>query len=135
MRKGMLKTLLIVLPILLLFGGGAAYGLVRATTAEHGAVKVRGALVPLGDEFVVNLAGGHYAKVSVALLLVDGSLPRLSQSAVVRAVVTDELTGIPPDDLIDRSRRHKLIARLKLALQRGTDEPIKEVLLTDIAVQ
>jgi flagellar basal body-associated protein FliL len=135
MRKGMLKTLLIVLPIVLLFAGGTAYALVRATTAEDGAVKVQGALVSLGDEFVVNLAGGHYGKVSVTLLLVDGSLPRLAQSAAVRAVITDELTGIPPEELINRRQRHRLIERLEHALKRETDEPINKVLLTDIAVQ
>jgi hypothetical protein len=67
--------------------------------------------------------------------LPNGAPPRLSQNAAVRAAITDELTGIAPRELIERDERHLLIARLEKALRRQTDEPVKRVLLTDIAVQ
>lgn len=125
----------VILPVVVLVLGGSAYALFRVTAPKDQPVNVQGTLVPLGDEFVVNLAGGHYGKVSVALLLPENNLARLPQDAAVRAVITDELTGIDPDELINRRRRHQLVGRLERALVRSTDEPVRKVLLTDIAVQ
>jgi flagellar basal body-associated protein FliL len=127
--------LLIVLPVVVLVLAGSAYAIFQLTAPEEKPVNVQGTLVPLGEEFVVNLSGGHYGKVSVALLLSEDTLARLPQDAAVRAVITDELTGSDPEDLIDRRRRHRLVERLERALARSTDEPVKQVLLTDIAVQ
>jgi flagellar basal body-associated protein FliL len=138
--KKILKLLLVVVPVVLVISAGVSYKVVFASNSKPPAPKVSGDLVPLTDEFVVNLAGGHYGKVSVALLLTKAPAGpsiggKLEQNAVIRAVITDELTGLAPDVLIQRSSRRRLVARLGQALKEKTDEPIKEVLLTDIAVQ
>ena len=139
----MKKKLIIVVPVVLLAVVGAAYKLVLAPKPKAAApAKVEGDLVPLATEFVVNLAGGHYGKVSVALLMTkappapaEGTPPTLEQNAVIRATITDELTGIGMNELIDRKRRHALVTKLEKALKQRTDEPIEHVLLTDVAVQ
>jgi hypothetical protein len=138
------KKLMIVVPVLLLALGGA-YKMVLAPKAKAAPKKVEGTLVPLGTDFVVNLAGGHYGKISVALLLTTpppaaaagaaGAAPVLPEDAAVRAAITDELTGLDPQQLINRSRRKALVARLQKVLTHTTDEPVERVLLTDIAVQ
>ena len=139
----MKKKLIIAVPVLLLVVVGAVYKLVLAPKPKPAPpAKVQGVLVPLANEFVVNLAGGHYGKVSVALLMTkappapaEGTPPTLPQNAVIRATITDELTGIGMNELIDRKSRHALVSELDKALQERTDEPIEQVLLTDVAVQ
>ncbi len=137
-----MKKLLLVLPVLLVLAGGGAYKFLLAKPAVAAPRKIAGTLVPLPKEFVVNLAGGHYGKVSVAVV-VSGHLPHapageppvLEQDAAVRAVITDELTGIGREQLVNRSARHRLLQRILKVLRRQTDEEIDEVLFTDLAVQ
>ena len=75
--KGKLKFILPVILVLAL-GGGAAYRIVLAPPAKaQKAVKpkVNGSLFAAVDPFIVNLAGGHYGKLSVALLLSQAPPP------------------------------------------------------------
>jgi flagellar basal body-associated protein FliL len=137
------KKLLIIVGVVLLVVVGGYYKFVMS--AKGGTKvkdKVTGTLVTLPTDFVVNLAGGHYGKVTVALLetkpppvAADGTAPVPKENAAVRAVVTDELTGLQPDDLISRAKRHTVVKDLLAALKERTDEPVTDVLLTDIAVQ
>jgi flagellar basal body-associated protein FliL len=105
---------------------------------------IEGTLTSLGTEFVINLAGGHYGRVSVSLLLdqpapkaaAEGSTaPALEQNDAVRSIITDDLTGISAARLTDRAARHELLEQLLKDLKKKTDEPVKEVLFTDLAVQ
>lgn len=128
--------------VVLLVAAGAAYKLVLASGGKaERKQRIPGVVVPLQPEFVVNLAGGYYGKVSVALVLAKApptsaeGAPVLEQDAAVRAAITDVLTGLNPADLIERDRRHRLVARLTSTLRHTTDEPITGVLLTDVAVQ
>jgi flagellar FliL protein len=137
--KGKLKFVLLV-PIVLAVVA-AAYVFLLAPKKVAAKPKVPGTLVKLPDDFVVNLAGGHYGKLSVALQMktapapaADGSIP-LPQEAEVRALITDELTGVQATDLIDRNERHALLRHLLTVLKHSTDEPITNVLITDLAVQ
>ena len=143
--KKLLKKKLVLAPLLLLVVAAAAYMLVLKPKPKPKPMKLDGTLVTLADTFVINLAGGHYGKVSVALLLSspppaaaaggDPAAPTLPENAAVRAVITDELTGLAPDDLIDRAARQHVVSQLRASLQKKTDEPVKDVLLTDVAVQ
>jgi flagellar basal body-associated protein FliL len=131
--------LMLTVPLVLLLVAGVAYKLVLAPKKPVHEKKISGALVPLAKEFLVNLAGGGYAKVSVALE-VGGAAPAkgglaLEQEAAVRAVITDELTGLDSSRLIERAARKKLVKRLIKSLQARTDEHVIDVLLTDITVQ
>lgn len=140
--KGKLKFILPV--ILLLAGGGGAYFFVLAPKpAKAVPPKVEGTLFPLSPEFVVNLSGTHYGKVSIALLLsagapaasADGSAATLPEDAAVRAIVTNDLTGLPSSDLIDRPKRNEIEKKILTDLQKKTDVKVTEVLFTDVVVQ
>jgi flagellar basal body-associated protein FliL len=135
------KKLMIIVPVVVLLVGAVMYKMVLSAPPAKAKTKVTGTLVTLSDPFLVNLAGGHYGKVTVALLLsaaptaaADGAVT-LPEQAAVRSVVTDELTGIEPARLVDASARHDLVATLLKALHKQTDEPITRVYLTDITVQ
>jgi flagellar basal body-associated protein FliL len=144
-----LKKKFVMLPLILLLVGGGVYMKMFKPKPVPPPKKVEGAVVSLGNDFVVNLSGGHYGKISVALLLSEAppapaaeaggggesSGSGLPEDAVVRSVITDELTGLAPNDLISRDARHRLVTRLEDALKKKTDEPVKDVLLTDVAVQ
>ncbi len=140
--KGKLKFILPL--ILLLAGGGGAYFFVLAPKpAKAVPPKVDGTLFPLSPEFVVNLGGEHYGKVSIALLLTagapaateGGAAPALPEDAAVRAIVTNDLTGLPSSDLIERPKRNALEQKILTDLKKKTDVKVTEVLFTDVVVQ
>ena len=141
----MRKKLLIAVPVLVLLVAGVGYEAVLKPAPKKVVPKIDGTLVALGDPFTINLAGGHYARISVSLLVSSAPAPQptdsggtavvLPENDALRAIVTDELTGLASDRLIDRSARTAVLAHLLHALKTQTDEPIKQVLFTDIAIE
>ena len=145
MKKILGKKKILIPLVVLLVGAGVGYKLFLSPKPAPVVKKVEGTLVPLADPFTVNLAGGHYGRVSVSLLVdptavpvaAEGATtgPELEQNDLVRSIITDTLTGIDQSKLIDRRARHTLLAQLVKDLKKSTDEPVKEVLITDLAVQ
>jgi flagellar basal body-associated protein FliL len=141
--KGKLKFILPVL--LLVLAGGGAYKFVLSgdgSAKKAPPPKVAGELLALAPDFTVNLDGGHYGKVSVALELegglpkaAEGAAPTLKENAVVRSIVTDDLTGLTTDELIQRQTRAKLLDNILKDLQSQTDEQVTHVFFTDVVVQ
>ena len=84
------KKMMIIGPVVLLLVAGVAYKKVLAPKPIPVKKKIEGALVPLDPEFVINLAGGRYAKVSVSVLskaaphAAEGTLPVLEQDSAIR---------------------------------------------------
>jgi len=142
--KGKLKIILPVL-LLVLAGGGGAYKFLLSgggSAKKAPPPKVAGELLPLAPDFTINLDGGHYGKVSVALEMegsipkaAEGAAPALKENAVVRSVVTNDLTGLATDDLIQRPSREKLLTAILKYLQSQTDEKVTHVFFTDVVVQ
>ena len=106
----------------------------------------------LAKEFLLNLADGHFAKLDVALVLDHSQVVgtagggegaakppegygALEQEAVVRAVVTDDVTDASASELTDRRGRLKLQKEVLRDLKAHTDVKVNEVLFTDVAVQ
>jgi flagellar FliL protein len=143
--KGKLKIILPVL-LLVLVGGGGAYKFVLSgggPAKKAPPPKVAGELLALAPDFTINLDGGHYGKVSVALEM-EGAVPKpaegqttatLKENAVVRSIVTNDLTGLTTDDLIQRPTREKLLQDILKDLQSQTDEQVTHVFFTDVVVQ
>ncbi len=148
------KKILILIPILLL-AAGAGYKFALGKPAEaKPEPKVHGSVYVLGKEFLVNLADGHFGKLTVGLVLAHddhsteaaegghGAAPKppegfgpMAQEAVVRDVITDELTGSDAEHLTDRHGREELKKAIKKQLKQKTDVKVEEVLLTDVTVQ
>jgi flagellar basal body-associated protein FliL len=61
--------------------------------------------------------------------------PTLKENAVVRSVVTNDLTGLTTDELIQRPTREKLLTQILKDLQTKTDEKVTDVFFTDVVVQ
>jgi flagellar protein FliL len=141
--KGKLKIILPVLLVLLAGGGGAYFFLLAPKPAKAAPPKITGTLFDLQPEFVVNLSGGHYGKVSIALLMTagvpatpaSGATATLPEDAAVRAIITNDLTGLPSSTLIDRSARTAVEHKILKDLQAKTDVKLTQVLFTDVVVQ
>jgi flagellar basal body-associated protein FliL len=145
----MKSKLKFIVPILLLLVGGV-YKLVLAKPAPAAKPKIGGTVYVLPKEFLINLSGGRFAKLSVGLVLAEtqatastghaavkppegfGTLP---QEAVIRDLVTDELTDDNADSLVSARGRGKLKSELLRSIKEKTDVKVEEVLFTDVAVQ
>jgi flagellar FliL protein len=144
----MKKKLMMVLPILLIVGGGF-YKTQIAKPAPKPKVKVAGEVYVLAKDFLINLADGRYAKLNAALVFKEGYVPTVSkeaatppegygtlpQEAVVRDIITDTLTDASAKDLTNRKLREDLKARVTKRIDKNTDVKVEEVLFTDVAVQ
>ena len=139
----MKKKLKFIAPVPILLGVlFAAYTMLLAPKPATAKPKIKGTLLPMTSPFIVNLAGNRYGKLSISLLLSKAPPPSttglpvtLPEDSALRAIITDELTGIQPAQLIDRGTRRRLLAEILKRMQRTTDEPITQVLITDLAVQ
>src|SRR5215218_7006204 len=144
----MKRKLKFIIPIALLLVLGGAYKVVLAKPAEDKA-KVEGLVYVLPKEFLINLSDGHFAKLSIALVLPEGEAPAegaegvtppegygaLEQEAAVRAVITDMVTDSDSQDLTSHKRRRKLREEILKEIHSETDVEAKDVLFTDVAVQ
>jgi flagellar basal body-associated protein FliL len=148
----MKSKLKFIVPIALVAAGGA-YKFALATPAPAAKHKIEGQVYVLPKEFLLNLRDGRFAKLSVSLVLDPhqatsasagghGAAPAppegfgtLPQEAVIRDLVTDELTGNSADALVSAGGRRRLKTRLLTSIRDKTDVKVDEVLFTDVAVQ
>ncbi|MBS1845704.1 MAG: flagellar basal body-associated FliL family protein [Actinobacteria bacterium] len=143
--KGSKKLILIAIGVLVV--AGLAYKMVLAPKSES-KVKVEGTVYVMPKEFLLNLADGRYAKVTVALVLAPGQstgggagaappegFGTLEQEPLVRQVVTDNLTGMPAGALTSRAQRHRIQARIRKEVDKTTDVRVKGIVFTDLVVQ
>lgn len=148
----------LLLPVVLLVVGlvGGKMFLAPKPVESTPEPKVHGTPYVLPKDFLINLQDGRFAKVSVALILEHHYLDEavaeasggghgapkspdgygtLPQEAVVRDIITDELTGAHATDLINKKHREELKHHIKERLEEHTDVKVEEVMLTDVAVQ
>jgi flagellar protein FliL len=148
----MKKKLMIVLPVLLVVLGGAYKFKFAGSDKAEAKPKVEGTVYILQKEFLVNLKDGRFAKLTAALVLAHddtstvaaggheaASPPEgygtMSQEAVVRAVITDDLTDAPAAQVINGEGRMKLQDKILKDLKKKTDVKVEEVLFPDVTVQ
>ena len=147
------KKLIIALSVALVATVGG-YRLTFAKEAEEKPTKIHGDVYVLGKDFLVNLAGGHYAKLGVAIVVDHGAAapatggghgtaaPKppegygpLPQEAAVRDIVTDTLTDADEQQLVSRDGRERLKRRIEHRILKATDVHVEDVLFTDVSVQ
>ena len=148
----MSKKLPIIAVVVLVALGGAYKFVLAKPKAAEAKPKVEGTVYILGKEFMVNLADGRFAKLTVALVLdpQDHSAEAaggehaakppegfgtMAQEAVVRDLITDALTNAHDNDLIDRKGRAKLKKEIVESIHKHTDVHADDVLFTDVTVQ
>jgi flagellar basal body-associated protein FliL len=148
-----MSKLKIVLPVLLVVLGGV-YKFVLAKPAPAPKPKIAGTVYIMPKDFLINLKGGRFAKLNVALVLKAGYLAAGEaaggheaaaapptgygvnpQEAVVRSIITDALTDQPAAKLQHEKTRKKLREEILKIIHHDTDVEVDDVLFTDIAIQ
>ena len=149
MLKG--KRKFIVIPVILLVLLGAAYSFAKPKPAEK--LKVKGTLYQLPASFLLNLQGGHYVKLDIALLLSPGQSDgagaagattssggeeaqgTLPEEALVRSIITNVVTGQPTGTLVAERGRNRIRQEILLDIKKQTDVKVESVLIPDLTVQ
>jgi flagellar basal body-associated protein FliL len=143
------KKLIIGVVVALVAAGGAYKTVLAKPKAKEHEPKVAGQIYVLPKEFLVNLAGGRFAKLQVALVVEHlpvaagghgaptppegyGTEP---QEAVVRDIITNELTDASDRELIGREGREKIKKRILESIKKHTDVHAEEILFPDVTVQ
>ena len=141
-----------ILPLVVLLVLGGAYKTVLAKPKDEPKPKVEGQIYVIPKEFLINLAGQRYAKLTAGLVLPHdaivapekekegGAKPpegwgTLPQEAVVRRIITDTLTDVSAKKLIDREAREKLAKKILKKLKKSSDVDAEEVFFSDVTVQ
>jgi flagellar basal body-associated protein FliL len=147
----MVKKIVPVIALLAVLGGVYKFVLAKPATAAP-KPKVEGTVYMLGKEFLVNLADGRFAKLTIGLVLKEGDTSAtaaggegaatppegfgaMAQEGVVRDVITNDLTDAKDTDLIDSDGREKLKLKVLKDLKKHTDVGVVEILFTDVTVQ
>jgi flagellar basal body-associated protein FliL len=147
----MKSKLKIILPVLLIALGGA-YKFVLAKPAATAKPKIDGQVYVMPKDFLINLADGRFARVDVGFILKPGysaapagaesaaakppdGYGALSQEAVLRDIVTDEITGSTQQDLTSHKGRTRLKTLILDRIDKSTDVKVADVLFMDVAVQ
>jgi hypothetical protein len=140
------KKLLIPLVLLLVLGVGYSMSKPKKTVKQ----KVPGTIYLMPQSFLVNLAEGHYAKLSVALELAPGQSDgasaagssssgegagTLPEEPLVREIVTDTVTGLSGGTLTSSQGRTSVKHRILTSIDRQTDVKVVGVLIPELTVQ
>jgi flagellar basal body-associated protein FliL len=145
------KIIIVVVGLLVVLGGAYKVKFAKPKEAEA-KPKVDGSVYILEKEFLVNLHDGRFAKLTAALVLAHddtstapaggheaASPPEgygaMNQEAVVRAIITDDLTDAKASEVIDREGRERLQEEILKDLKKQTDVKVEEVLFPDVTVQ
>jgi flagellar basal body-associated protein FliL len=138
--------------VLIVVLAGAYKFVIAKPSAAKPKPKVEGTVYILGKEFLVNLADDRFAKLTVALVLdhKDTSVPAaggeggatvpdgfgaMTEEAVVRDVITNDLTDAKADDLITAKGRAQVKDEILKDLKAHTDVKVDDLLFTDVTVQ
>jgi len=140
------KKFIVPLVVLILLGG--VYKTVLAKPPAKEKAKIDGTVYVLPKEFLLNMADGKYAKLSVALILnksevlpategasSDAQYGSLEQEPAVRDVITNVLTDANSNKLVERVGRERLKEEVLKQIRATTDVKVDKVLFTDVAVQ
>jgi flagellar FliL protein len=144
MNKKILIPLIIVGVVLVGFVG---YSMAKPKKKSH--VKINGTIYILPKEFELNMRGGQYATLTVALLLSPGQsvgktsptdppptgFGSLTDEAVIRAIITNDVTDQPARSLLVPKDRKALEHRILDGIKHETDTEVSAVYFTDLAVQ
>ena len=143
----MKKKLIPVIVVLVAVLGYAGYSFAMPKKATK--TKVTGTIYVLPKQFTLNLQGGQYATLTVGLLLnpsqsvgvTDPNNPpptgfgSLTEEAVIRAIITNDVTDQPERALISQSGRKALESKILSDIHAQTDTEVSAIYFTDVAVQ
>jgi len=141
-KGGKLKLIAIVLPVLLLVGGGVYFFVLApgsdsetsASASAHGEKStpspppVPGAVVEVAP-VTINLAGGHYLKVGLALQATKDAGEEVPPGKAADALIT-QFSGRTVDELATAEGREAAKKELLTAIAHTYEEKVYEIYFT-----
>ncbi len=142
------KILIPLIVVLVLVAAYAGYTLTK-TPKKTVPPKINGTVYILQKQFTLNLSGGQYATLTVALLLppvqsvgtTSATDPpptgfgSLTDEAPIRAIITNDLTDQPASALLTQRGRAVLEHKILSNINSETDTKVTAIYFTDLAVQ
>jgi flagellar basal body-associated protein FliL len=146
MLKNKKLMLVVALPILIL---GIGYKMTRPAPVNKD--KIKGTIYVMPAPFLLNLADGKFAKITVALELAPGQSDGASATAaaatgenaagtlpeepLVREIVTNGVTNQNGEALVSSQGRAAIKRQILKAINLQTDVKVEAVLFPDLTVQ
>ncbi len=141
------KILMLLVPLLL---GGGYVAKAKLMPKKVVKLKINGEVYILPKQFTLNLQDGRYATLTTALVLAptqsdgstagstvasDATVGTLPEEAVIRAIITNDITNQTSSALINDNARTTLEHQILHDIETQTDVKVTDVLFTDVAVQ
>jgi flagellar basal body-associated protein FliL len=138
----------IVVLVVLLLGAFEAYSMTKPKVVVKD--KIQGSIYVLPGAFLLNLNDGHFAKLTLGLVLApgqssgaaaagnspsEGAPGTLPEEAVIRDLVTNLMTNESSTALSDDSGRNRVKREILAAIRTQTDVKVQRVLFPDLTVQ
>jgi flagellar basal body-associated protein FliL len=144
MSKKRLIPIIVVVVLVVAFAG---YHFAKPKPKDT--MKIKGTTYILPKQFTLNLRGGQYATLTVALLLAPGQsagvtsptdppptgFGSLTDEAQIRAIITNDVTDKPESALLTPKDRSKLESKILADIKNQTDTKVTAIYFTDVAVQ
>jgi flagellar FliL protein len=133
-KKSKKKLMIIVLAVLLLGGGGGAYFMLGSKSKSAAKPKpVAGVVVPL-DAITVNLAGGHYLKIHLALQATATAGDKLDGSAALDLTVA-QFSNHDMAEFASAAARAKAKEELLKAVETAYEGKVMDIYFTEFVMQ
>jgi flagellar FliL protein len=133
-KKGKKKLIIMILAAVLLLGGGAGgYFYFFAGPSSAKPAPVAGTVVPL-DAITVNLADGHFLKVSIALQQTDAVGEDLDGSKALDLVIS-QFSNKSVAELSSNDAREKAKKELAEKITKAYDEEVMGIYFTEFVMQ
>jgi len=127
------KKAIVVLVVLLAAGAAAWFFLLRPDGETVEPKPVAGEVLAL-DAMSINLAGGHYLRVGIALQVVDKPKNEPDGSKALDLAIST-LSGRQVADLADSAKRDQIKAELRAKIAKAYDDDVMDIYFTEFVTQ
>jgi flagellar FliL protein len=132
-KRSKKKIVVLAVVVLLVLGAVAKFTLLAPSASKREAKPVPGPVVAMTD-MTLNLAGGHYLRIKLALQTVEGTSEELDTSEASQAVI-DQFSDRPVAELVGEAARLKAKKELLGKLQKIYPKQIMDVIYTEFFTQ
>jgi flagellar FliL protein len=133
-KKSKKKLIIIVAAAVLLLGGGGAYFMLGSSGKSSAKPKpTPGKVIPL-EAITVNLAGGHYLKIHLALQATAAAGETLDGSQALDLTVA-QFSDQTMAELASAEGRKKAKEKLLTAVEKAYEEKVMDIYFTEFVMQ
>jgi flagellar FliL protein len=133
-KKSKKKLIIIVLAAVVLLGGGGAFFMLSSGGKPAAKPKPKpGKVIPL-EAITVNLAGGHYLKIHLALQATADAGEALDGSQALDLTVA-QFSDKTMAELASTEGRGKAKEKLLTAVEKAYEEKVMDIYITEFVMQ